>query len=95
MLRRAYEAYGDKVAFVGIDIKDARTDALEFVDRHDLAYVHVRDEDGAIYDDYGLTGQPETFLIDADGVIVEHVNGPFLDVQDLFAMLDVLIARAE
>jgi cytochrome c biogenesis protein CcmG/thiol:disulfide interchange protein DsbE len=93
MLRRAHDAFGDEVAFIGVDIRDSRLDALEFVDRHRLDYVHVRDEQLAIYRDYGLTGQPETFLIDADGDVVEHVRGPFLSEGDLFALLEDLVAR--
>lgn len=88
MLRRASEAYGDEVAFVGVDIRDSETDALDFVRRRDLDYLHIRDEDLSIYDDYGLTGQPETFVIDSDGVIVEHVAGPFLSEGDLLDLLE-------
>jgi cytochrome c biogenesis protein CcmG/thiol:disulfide interchange protein DsbE len=93
MLRRAHDAFGDEVAFIGVDIRDSRPDALEFVDRHRLDYVHVRDEQLAIYRDYGLTGQPESFLIDADGDVVQHIQGPFLSEGDLFALLDDLVAR--
>jgi len=92
LLQRAHEEYGDRITFVGIDIRDARSDALEFVDEYGLDYIHVRDERQDIYDDYGLTGQPETFFIDQDGVIVEHVPGPLLEA-DLFALLDVLVRR--
>jgi cytochrome c biogenesis protein CcmG/thiol:disulfide interchange protein DsbE len=88
MLRRAHERFGDQVEFVGIDVRDSRPDALEFVARHRLDYLHLRDEDLTIYDRYGLTGQPESFLIGADGTIVEHVAGPFLTDDDLFALLD-------
>src|SRR5687768_11776515 len=58
MLKDAYEEYGDEIAFVGINIKDARSEAIEFAERYDLDFQHVRDEDGKIFDDYGLTGQP-------------------------------------
>jgi cytochrome c biogenesis protein CcmG, thiol:disulfide interchange protein DsbE len=92
VLRRAHDLYGDEVSFVGVDVKDAQTDARAFARRHGLDYTHVRDT-GAIYADYGLTGQPESFLIDSDGVVVEHVTGPFADAQDLFSRLDVLVAR--
>ncbi|CAN5726949.1 TlpA disulfide reductase family protein [soil metagenome] len=91
-LDRAHAVYGDQIAFVGIDIKDSRSDAVQFARRHGLDYSLVRD-DGRILDDYGLTGQPESFFIDGDGVIVEHVAGPFLDEADLFGLLDVLVAR--
>jgi cytochrome c biogenesis protein CcmG, thiol:disulfide interchange protein DsbE len=88
MLRRAVARYGDRVAFVGINIRDARSDATEFVDRYRLDYPHVRDDALTIYSDYGLTGQPESFLIDAGGRIVEHVPGAFASESDLFALLD-------
>jgi cytochrome c biogenesis protein CcmG/thiol:disulfide interchange protein DsbE len=75
MLRRAAETFDGQVEIVGINIKDSRTDAIAFAEAEGLDYEHVRDEGGDIERDYGLTGQPETFFIDADGEIVEHVNG--------------------
>jgi cytochrome c biogenesis protein CcmG, thiol:disulfide interchange protein DsbE len=88
MLRRAHEEFGDRVHFVGVDIRDARSDADDFVERHGLDYTHVRDERLVIYDDYGLTGQPETFLIDAEGRIAQHISGPFLSAEDLMGLLE-------
>ena len=92
MLSRAWREYGDRVEFVGVDIRDARSDALAFVAQTGLGYVHIRDEDLEIYDDYGLTGQPETFFIDDEGVVVEHVNGPLFE-DTLFRLLDILVSR--
>lgn len=93
MLRAGFERYGNQVHFVGVDIRDARGDAQEFVRRHKLDYEHVRDERLQIYDDYGLTGQPETFLIDSDGRIVQHISGPLLSEDDLFVLLEELVTR--
>ena len=93
MLSEAAARYGDEVAFVGVDIRDARTSAIEFAERYELDYAHVRDEDLAIYDDFGLTGQPETFFLDEDGVILEHIPGP-LARETLFQLLESLTARA-
>ena len=93
LLRKAYEEYGDRVSFVGVDIRDARSDALRFVADEDLDYVHVRDEDLEMYDDFGLTGQPETFFLDQEGVIIEHVNGPLFE-DTLYELLDLLVARS-
>ncbi len=92
MLREAHERYGDQVAFVGVDIRDARGDALSFAEEQGLDYPHVRDEDLEIYDSFGLTGQPETFFIDEEGVILEHVPGPLFR-ETLFQLLDSLVAR--
>jgi cytochrome c biogenesis protein CcmG, thiol:disulfide interchange protein DsbE len=87
MLRHAHQEFGDGVTFVGIVVRDSERDALEFAARHGLDYFHLRDSELTIYDDYGLTGQPESFLIDADGTIVEHVQGPFAAEGDLVALL--------
>ena len=91
-LERAYDIYGDEIAFVGINVHDARTDALAFAESYNLDYPHVRDEGLEIYRRYGLTGQPESFFIDRDGEIVEHVAGP-LDGEGLGRLLDVLVTR--
>ena len=93
LLRDAAARYGDRITFLGVDILDARSDALEFIDEHGLDYVHVRDTDRSIYDAFGLTGQPETFFVDEDGTIVEHVPGPIFE-ESFFQLLDLLVARA-
>ncbi|MGI8774965.1 MAG: TlpA family protein disulfide reductase [Actinomycetota bacterium] len=85
MLKEAHERYGDRVEFLGVNIKDARTEALAFDEEFGLTYPDVRDEGGSIYSAYGLTGQPETFFIDAEGKIFEHVNGPLFE--DVFARI--------
>jgi cytochrome c biogenesis protein CcmG, thiol:disulfide interchange protein DsbE len=89
MLGDAHKAYRGKVEFVGVDIRDDVLKAREFVARHQLDYLHVRDPSLEIYEDYGLTGQPETFFIDEDGRVVEHVNGPVVET-DLYRLLDAL-----
>ena len=91
-LKKALETYGDEVAFVGINIRDLHADAVQFADEQGLDYPHVRDEFLTIYRDYGLTGQPESFFIDRNGEIVEHVAGP-IDESGLNSLLDVLVQR--
>jgi cytochrome c biogenesis protein CcmG/thiol:disulfide interchange protein DsbE len=92
LLEDAYARYGDDVEFVGIDIRDARDDAIEFVETYDITYPQVRDEALRIYTQYGLTSQPESFFIDHEGIVVRHVLGP-LEAADLYQYLDVLVSR--
>jgi cytochrome c biogenesis protein CcmG, thiol:disulfide interchange protein DsbE len=92
MLREAHAAYGSKVHFLGVDVRDGLSSALNFERANRVAYPSVRDEGFQIGDDYGLTGQPETFFIDQNGVVVQHVPGP-LTRQELFDLLDVLVRR--
>ncbi len=89
MLRQAFERYGDVVTFIGINANDALDDALAKEKEWDLGYDSIRDIDGSISSDFGLTGQPETFFIAADGTVSEHVRGPLFE-GDLFILLEAL-----
>jgi cytochrome c biogenesis protein CcmG/thiol:disulfide interchange protein DsbE len=89
LLKAAADKYADEVKFIGVDVRDARSDAVRFAAEEGLDYPHLRDEDREIYEDFGLTGQPETFFVDAQGVIVEHVAGE-LNEQTLTALLEGL-----
>lgn len=94
MLRAAFKSFGSRVAFVGVDVRDAKDAAIRFVKDNDVPYPSVRDEGLQIFEDYGLTGQPESFLIDANGKIVQHVPGPFPDQTTLFQDLETLVSRS-
>ena len=92
LLQAAHERYGDRISFLGVDIRDANSDALEFVAEYGLTYPSVRDEQMRVYADYGLTGQPETFFVDAQGILVEHVPGP-VDEERLLQAIEILLRR--
>jgi len=60
---------------VGLDAKDFRADARRFADRYDLSFPLVYDGPGNTIDGYGVTGFPETFVIDRDGKVVAGFAG--------------------
>lgn len=76
ILNASARVHQGKVAFVGIDVKDLRSDALAFLREFDVPYVSVRDRGDDVFDAYGLTGVPETYYIDSRGRIVAHAPGP-------------------
>jgi len=92
LLSAGKERYGERINFVGINIRDGLDDARAFAAARGLDFTHVRDPDQSIYDDFGLTGQPETFFLDDSGVVVEHIPGPLTE-ERLFTLLDSLAAR--
>lgn len=94
LFSRMAQDYEGQMSFLGVNIKDAKSDAEEFEKRFDVAYPSVRDEGRTIEDSYGLTGQPETFLITADGTIHEHVPGAVTDAAYLQDLLDKLVATS-
>lgn len=93
LLQQASEDYAGEVAFVGIDTRDSRTDALQFVEQYGVTYPQVFDEGEQLYTRYGLTGQPESFFIDQNGIVIRHVPGGLVRKSDLYQYLDVLVNR--
>jgi cytochrome c biogenesis protein CcmG, thiol:disulfide interchange protein DsbE len=76
VLAGSARAHRGQVVFLGIDVQDFKSDASLFLRRFDTPYVSVRDGAGSTYGDYGITGVPETYWIDARGRIVAHYSGP-------------------
>jgi cytochrome c biogenesis protein CcmG/thiol:disulfide interchange protein DsbE len=74
---------GPDFTVLGIDLDDVSEDALGFVDRYGLTYPQLRDGDGRERRDaYGMTGFPESFLVDPSGKLALICRGP-LDDQNL------------
>jgi cytochrome c biogenesis protein CcmG/thiol:disulfide interchange protein DsbE len=76
ILRAAAQRDRGQVVFLGVDIRDFTSDARAFARKYKINYVSVRDGSGdATWSNYGLTGVPESYFIDARGRIVAHVPG--------------------
>jgi len=57
-------------AFIGIAINDKREDSLAFIKKYNKTYDLAPDDKlGTIALDYGVTGIPETFFINKEGII--------------------------
>jgi cytochrome c biogenesis protein CcmG/thiol:disulfide interchange protein DsbE len=71
---------------VGLDAKDFRADARRFAERFDLTFPLVYDGPGDTTGPYGVTGFPETFVIDREGRVVRAFAGAVdrEDVQEEF-----------
>jgi len=64
------------VLFVGIVVNDDRDPAEGMLDRFGVTYPVGMDTDGDIATRYGITGVPETFILDADGKVAYIHIGP-------------------
>lgn len=65
------------IPIFAIDWRDNRPDALDFMNQLGDPYVASGfDEDGRVGIDWGAYGAPETFLIDAEGMVVYRFTGP-------------------
>ncbi len=75
---------------VGIAWKDKPEAARAWLAKLGDPYARVGfDQDGKVGLDWGLSGVPETYLIDAQGVVRLHFRGPLTE-RDLAAILPLL-----
>ncbi|WP_201532917.1 DsbE family thiol:disulfide interchange protein [Psychrobacter ciconiae] len=64
------------VNIVGVNYKDEIGDALSYLNQRGDPYsMSIQDLSGQFALDLGLTGAPETFVVDGDGVIRQHIIG--------------------
>jgi cytochrome c biogenesis protein CcmG/thiol:disulfide interchange protein DsbE len=65
------------VPIVGLNYKDARADALRWLERNGNPYqLSAWDLEGRVGIDYGVYGAPETFVVDKQGIIRYKQIGP-------------------
>jgi cytochrome c biogenesis protein CcmG/thiol:disulfide interchange protein DsbE len=61
----------DAITIVGMNFRDETVDAQTWLQRHGNPYsMIIHDYDGRTSIDFGVYAAPETFLVDANGVIV-------------------------
>jgi len=79
---------------VGLDAKDFRKDARRFARRFDLTFPLVYDGPGDVAADrYGVTGFPETFVVDREGRVLEVFVGA-VNAEEDRARLRAAVDRA-
>lgn len=87
LLTAAVPQLDDDVVLIGINVWDQQDEAQKFADYYDVNYPVAMDSGGTVAVDYGLTGVPETFVIDAQGKIIARLPGPITNIQQLRDMI--------
>ena len=81
-LNRSYALYKDRnVVFVGIAWNDNDGEVRKFIEQYRVPYAIALDAEGRIAIDLGITGVPETFLINAEGQLTQKWVGPITSAQ--------------
>jgi cytochrome c biogenesis protein CcmG/thiol:disulfide interchange protein DsbE len=77
VLMAAAAAYSEQLAVVGVLYQDTADGARAFLARYgDGGWPNVLDASGRITVDLGVTGPPETFFVDASGIVRARHVGP-------------------
>jgi len=87
---------GADVTFFGVDIWDTRKNAQAYLDRFGWipGSVYGIDHGSDATFAYGVTGTPETFFVDQEGIVVGKVIGP-VTLELLTATVDQVLAGGE
>jgi cytochrome c-type biogenesis protein CcmF len=92
-LQAIWEEYQERdVAFVGIGFEEDLTDLVAMATDFGLTYPQGLDIDNRATADYGITGVPETFVVDRDGNVAFVHVGPVV-ASTLRSELDALLER--
>jgi cytochrome c-type biogenesis protein CcmF len=92
-LQALWEIYREReVAIIGVAVGDDRSVAQDVSEELDIDYPIGLDTDGNIAGRYGITGVPETFVIDRNGEIAYSYVGA-LSMENLAAKLDELLIQ--
>jgi cytochrome c biogenesis protein CcmG/thiol:disulfide interchange protein DsbE len=75
-LRRFSRQLHGRGTLVGVDWNDALGGARKFIRKNGWTFPNLRDSDGVAGNRYGLSGLPNTFVLDSDGRIVKVLRGP-------------------
>lgn len=92
LLRAAHAEHGERIRFVGIDVRDRQADALAFLAEFGITYENYFDADGAIPAALGGVGVPLTYFFTADGDRIFFQPG-VIDEATLALQIDELLAR--
>lgn len=89
LLEQAWLKYRDQgVVFLGVAYSDVEPNSIAYMEEFAVTFPHAPDLRTAISRDYEITGVPETFFIDKEGII-RHVQIGAVNQQ----MLDTLIPQ--
>ncbi|MFN2389814.1 MAG: DUF3179 domain-containing (seleno)protein [Actinomycetota bacterium] len=74
-LEKVHRALKDRVAFVGINLKDDRDLARDLASTTGVTYRLAADPGGRMYEGFGAPGMPATLFIDPHGEVADIVVG--------------------
>lgn len=90
-LEAAWKAWRERgVLFVGLNVWDTEGNAQAFLRDFGISYPNGPDRGGRILIEYGVTGIPETFFIDREGILFRRWIGP-LNERQMQALIEELL----
>ena len=90
----AIDSLAGRLPVIGINYRDDDADARRFLDQFGNPYSAIgKDLDGNVSIQLGVHGLPETFIIDRDGTILYHLQGPLM-AAEIDGPVDMILDEA-
>ena len=83
----AAKQYADRAVFLGIVFEDTEENTKRFLVENGWSFVQLFDPKSTVAVDYGVSGVPETYFIDKQGIIVGKYAFPFTDPREFTTRL--------
>ena len=93
-IEEVYEKYQKKeVVFLGINVWENQKEANKFIQEFGITYPNAVDKAGKLVVDFGVSGIPETYILNPDNYIVRRWIGP-VTVEGLSFMIDEVLSQS-
>jgi len=76
LLQQAAQRYDARAQFLGVVYQDEEAAVRRYVARKGATYPQMMDPSSRCSIEYGVSGVPETFFIDAKGIVAHKKTGP-------------------
>ncbi|MFZ9398651.1 MAG: TlpA family protein disulfide reductase [Ilumatobacteraceae bacterium] len=88
-LQAAFEEFGDRIDFVGINPQDSAATMTSFADEVGVTYELFRDPNGSFTVANGIATYPTTLLVSRDGLVIDQIAGELSDdeIRDAVSIL--------
>ena len=90
LLEEAWSALLEEgeVVFLGVAYMDTESESLDFLETYGVTYPNGPDLRGEISNRYQVSSVPETFVLDAEGVLRVLKIGPFTSADEIFRAIE-------
>jgi thiol-disulfide isomerase/thioredoxin len=80
-LERVHQSVGEKVAFLGVNLRDDRNLAEDLAESTGVTYRLAEDPEGRLFQAFDGRGMPTTVFIGPDGNVVDVIAGQLNEAQ--------------
>lgn len=88
------DRYRERVGFISVAVDDAPHELRAFASRYGWTWPVVQDDERRWVAAFGPPGVPATFVVDAEGAVIQTLTGPMTEEQ-IDAALDRLVSSSD